>query len=197
VKLQNVAVYCGSSPGRDPVYADVAAALGRALAERGIGVVYGGGRVGLMGSLADAALAACGTVTGVITEALMTDELANRASTELITVGTMHERKLVMSELADAFVMLPGGFGTLDEFFEALTWAQLGIHSKPCAVLDPSGYYESLFAWIDRAVDAGFVAARNRGLVLRAEKPEQLLNVLEAWQPATYVAGTPVDGPIP
>jgi uncharacterized protein (TIGR00730 family) len=183
VKLQHVAVYCGSSPGRDPAYVEGAAALGRALSERGIGLVYGGGRVGLMGALADAALAAGGTVTGVITEALMTYELANRAATELLTVRTMHERKLVMSERADAFVMLPGGFGTLDEFFEALTWAQLGIHAKPCAVLDPLGYYEPLLTWVDRAVDSGFVAAENRSLLLVATEPRELLTRLEAWRP--------------
>lgn len=195
VRVNNVAVYCGSSPGRDPAHAQHAALLGRTLAERGIGLVYGGGHVGLMGSLADAALVAGGAVTGVITEALTNDELAHHELTELITVATMHERKLVMSERADAFVMLPGGFGTLDEFFEALTWAQLGIHSKPCAVLDPLGYYEPLLRWVDRAVDAGFVAEKNRSLILLATDPQVLLDRLEAWQPR--VARSTAAGAVP
>lgn len=196
VQLHRVAVYCGSSAGHDPAFAGMAAHLGQTLAVRGIGLVYGGGHVGLMGALADAVLAGGGRVTGVITEALMTDEVAHHELTELVTVQTMHERKLEMSERADAFVMLAGGFGTLDEFFEAVTWAQLGIHRKPCAVLDPLGYYRALLSWIDEAVTAGFVTAKNREIVIEATDPDALLDRLEAWRPPAEVQ-EPVGGAPP
>jgi len=183
VVIARAAVYCGSSPGRDRAHRATAAALGRGLAEAGVEVVYGGGHVGLMGTLADAALGAGGAVTGVITEALVAAEIAHPGLTRLVTVGSMHERKQVMSDLADAFVMLPGGYGTLDEFFEALTWAQLGIHAKPCAVLDPTGYFTPLLGLLDAAVEERFVSEANRALVITATEVDALLAGLRSWTP--------------
>lgn len=180
MSVKAVAVYCASSTGNDPRHAETAATLGTALAERGIEVVYGGGHVGLMGVLADAALAAGARVTGVITESLMYAEVGHGALSELITVPTMHERKAMMSERADAFVMLPGGYGTLDEFFEAVTWSQLGIHDKRCAILDPTGFFAPLVAFLDSAVAAGFVKEANRALITTYSSVGALLDALEA-----------------
>lgn len=181
-ELRRVAVFCGSSRGADPTYAAGAAALGSALARHGIGLVYGGGSVGLMGVLADAVQEAGGQVTGVITEALVGLEVGHNGLGDLRVVATMHERKALMADLADGFVMLAGGFGTLDEFFEAVTWSQLGIHDKPCAVLDPDGYYVDLLAFLDRAVTERFVSTTNRSLVGTAREPEALIELLRAWQ---------------
>jgi uncharacterized protein (TIGR00730 family) len=183
VGLAAVAVYCASSPGVDPAHPAAAADLGRLLAGRGIRLVYGGGHVGLMGVLADAALAAGGEVDGVITRALEAREVAHRGLTRLDVVETMHERKAAMADAADAFVMLPGGFGTLDEFFEALTWTQLGVHAKPCGVLDVGGYFEPLRRLIDVAVEQRFVRPRHRDLVLAADDPGALLDRLDGWRP--------------
>lgn len=166
--LRRVCVYAGSRPGVDSAYADAAAGLGRLLAAEGIGVVYGGGRVGLMGVMADAALAAGAEVVGVIPQALMEREVAH-AGVDLRVVGSMHERKALMAELADAFVALPGGMGTLEEVVEMATWAQLGIHGKPVGVLNVAGYYDALAAWLDTAVDRGFLRPEHRGL-LRVER---------------------------
>jgi uncharacterized protein (TIGR00730 family) len=184
-KLSAVAVYCGSSTGTDPAYVTAAASLGRLLAERGIRLVYGGGHVGLMGVLADAVLAADGEVAGVITRALKAKEVAHPALTRLTVVDTMHERKSAMADAADAFVMLPGGFGTLDEFFEVVTWTQLGIHDKPCGVLDVGGYFAPLRALLDAATEAGFVRPVHRDLVLTESEPGTLLDRLTAWTPVT------------
>jgi uncharacterized protein (TIGR00730 family) len=181
--LRRVAVFCGSSPGADGAHAATAAELGAALAARGLGLVYGGGHVGLMGVLADAALDRGGEVLGVITGSLQDREVGHDGLTQLLVVDTMHERKAAMADAADAFVMLPGGFGTLDEFFEAITWAQLGIHAKPCAVLDPTGYYRPLLGFLDAAVDARFIAPRHRGLVLHADSPDELFEQFDAWTP--------------
>jgi hypothetical protein len=181
--ITHLAVFCGSSPGVDPVHAGTAARLGRELARRGIDLVYGGAHVGLMGTLADAALAAGGRVVGVMTEALVAHEIAHTGLSELIVVPTMHERKACMADLAGGFVMLPGGFGTLDEFCEAVTWTQLGVHRKPCAVLDPSGYFAPLLTMFDRAVDQRFVRPEHRGLVLSAASVDELLDRLAVWQP--------------
>ena len=178
--LRALTVYCGSSMGADARHRDTAAALGAALAFNDIELVYGGGHVGLMGVVADAALANGGRVTGVITQSLLYAEVGHGNVTELITVETMHERKLLMSERADAFVMLPGGYGTLDEFFEAVTWTQLGIHTKPCTVLDPTGYYDGLMEFVDKSVDAGFVSAKNRALITRFASVDELLGALQA-----------------
>lgn len=164
--------------GADRRHAETATSLGAALAARDIELVYGGGHVGLMGVVADAALHAGGRVTGVITESLVYAEIGHRSVSELITVPTMHERKAIMNARADAFVMLPGGYGTLDEFFEAVTWSQLGIHDKACAVLDPTGFFEPLIAFVDRAVAEGFVKPVNRGLITTYASVDELLDAL-------------------
>ena len=174
-----VAVYCASRKGNDARHVDTAATLGRALAERGIELVYGGGHVGLMGVIADAALVAGGRVTGVITESLLYAEVGHGALSELITVPTMHERKAIMSERADAFVMLPGGYGTLDEFFEAVTWSQLGLHDKPCMILDPTGFFAPLVEFIDNAVATEFIKPKNRALIKTYASVDELLDALQ------------------
>jgi uncharacterized protein (TIGR00730 family) len=184
-QLSAVAVYCGSNSGSDPVYAEAAAGLGRALAKRGIRLVYGGGQVGLMGVVADAVLECGGEAYGVITEALVAKEVSHRGLTGLRIVATMHERKAAMADAADAFVMLPGGFGTLDEFFEVLTWTQLGIHAKPCGILDAAGFFGPLRALVDGAVTAGFVHPAHRDMIVADDDPARLLDRLAAWTPVT------------
>jgi uncharacterized protein (TIGR00730 family) len=180
-----VAVYCGTNPGSDPAFTQAAAALGRTLAERGTKLVYGGGHVGLMGAIADAVLENGGEAHGVITESLRAKEVAHHGLTSLQVVGTMHERKAAMADAADAFVMLPGGFGTFDEFFEVLTWTQLGIHAKPCGILDAAGFFTPLRALLDGAVTAGFVHPAHRDMVLVDTDPARLLDRLAAWVPVT------------
>jgi uncharacterized protein (TIGR00730 family) len=182
-ELTAVCVFCGSSPGRDPAFAEAAAALGRTIARRGLTLVYGGAQVGLMGVLADAALGAGGEVRGVITRALETKEIAHRDLTHLDVVDTMHERKAAMADRADAFVMLPGGLGTFDEFFEAVTWTQLGVHDKPCGVLDVDGYFDPLEALLDAATGQGFVRTEHRGLVMVDADAESLLDRMVGWRP--------------
>lgn len=181
--MRRVCVFCGSSPGRDPRYAEQAAALARELASRGIGVVFGGGSIGLMGVLADHALAAGAAVTGVIPHGLAARELAHRGVADMRVVPTMHARKALMAELADGFVALPGGIGTLDELFEIVTWSQLGIHRKPVGVLNVAGYYDPLVVLLDHAVAGGFVPAENRGLVIVDEEPAALLDRMAAHEP--------------
>ena len=181
--LRRICVFCGSSPGRDPAFMAAARAVGTRLAERGIGVVYGGSRVGLMGALADAALDAGGEVIGVIPQNLVDRELAHTGLTELRKVGTLHERKAVMAELSDAFIALPGGLGTLEELAEVTSWAQLGLHTKPIGLLDVGDYWDPLLAWLDRAVETGFLAPVNRGLLDRATDLDDLLARFEAWSP--------------
>jgi uncharacterized protein (TIGR00730 family) len=161
-ELRSVCVFCGSNPGTDPAYVAAAQAVGAALAERGIGVVFGGGRVGLMGALADAAQAAGGRVTGVIPSDLMAREIGHTGIDDLRVVGSMHERKALMAELSDAFVALPGGIGTLEELFEVYTWAQLGIHAKPIGLLDVAGFYAPLAAFLDQLVEHGFLPRTTR-----------------------------------
>jgi hypothetical protein len=180
--MKRICVFCGSSPGFRPVYAEAARATGRLLVERGIGLVYGGGNVGLMGEVADAVLAAGGEVTGVIPRALMEREVGHRGLTELHVVGTMHERKALMVDLSDGFVALPGGYGTLDELCEALTWAQLGIHARPCGVLNVEGYFDPLLALFDHAVREGFIRESHRALVLQATGPAALLDAMASFQ---------------
>ncbi len=175
-----VCVFCGSSPGASPAYERAAASVGALLARRGIGVVYGGGRVGCMGAVADAALAAGGEVIGVIPHALVAREVAHPGLTDLRVVGSMHERKALMAELSDAFLTLPGGFGTLEELFEAVTWRQLGIHEKPIGLLDVEGYFQSLIAFCDETVAAGFVRAHDRANLLEGKDPEELIDALVA-----------------
>jgi len=185
VQLSSVAVYCGSNSGFDPAYAQAAAFLGRTLADRGISLVFGGGDVGLMGVVASAVLEGGGEAHGVITESLRAKEIARGGLTSLRVVETMHERKAAMADAADAFIMLPGGFGTFDEFFEVLTWTQLGIHAKPCGILDTAGFFAPLRAMIDGAVTAGFVHPAHRDMVIVDDDPARLLDRLAAWTPVT------------
>jgi uncharacterized protein (TIGR00730 family) len=180
MSVKAVAVYCASRTGTDDRHVATATQLGEALAQRGIELIYGGGHVGLMGVIADAALTAGGQVIGVITESLMDAEIGHGALSELITVPTMHERKAIMNARADAFVMLPGGYGTLDEFFEAVTWSQLGIHDKPCAILDPTGFFDPLVAFLDNAVAVDFIKPVNRALITSYASVDALLDGLTA-----------------
>ena len=184
-ELRRVCVFCGSSAGALPEYAAAAEAFGAALARRGLELVYGGGRVGLMGRLADAVLAAGGHVIGVIPEALVARELAHQGVDELRVTASMHERKALMAELADAFVALPGGLGTLEELFEAWSWAQLGLHAKPCGWLDVQGYYASLARFLDHAAAEGFLSADCRAMLVSASEPEILLDRLSRYEPPT------------
>lgn len=181
--MQRICVYCGSRPGGRSTYVESARALGAALVERGIGLVYGGAGIGVMAAVADAVLAAGGEAIGVIPSALVERELAHPALSELFVVGSMHERKAKMVDLSDGFIALPGGFGTLDELFEVLTWAQLGMHAKPIGMLDVDGYYRDLFAFIDRAVAEQFVRDKHRDLVLRGSTPAALLDAMAEFQP--------------
>jgi uncharacterized protein (TIGR00730 family) len=176
--MRHLCVFCGSSAGNRLEYAEAATQLGRLLAERGLGLVYGGGHVGLMGVLADAVLAAGGEVIGVIPQALVDRELAHRGLTELHVVVTMHQRKALMADRADAFMALPGGFGTCEEFFEMLTWGQLGIHDKPISLLNVAGFFDPLLAWIDRSLAEGFLRPEHRRLLLVSESPARLLEQL-------------------
>jgi uncharacterized protein (TIGR00730 family) len=175
VSLRRICVFCGSRSGLGDAYVTAARALGRTLAERGLAVVYGGGNVGLMGELADAALAGGGEVIGVIPEALVRKEVAHTGLTELRVVASMHERKAQMADLSDAFIALPGGMGTFEELFEILTWAQLGLHEKPCGLLDVCGYFAPLCELLDHAVAEGFVDARHRRLLLHSTSSDELL----------------------
>ncbi|MEY2571474.1 MAG: hypothetical protein QOE63_1824 [Acidimicrobiaceae bacterium] len=190
MELRSVAVYCGSSSGTDPALAAAAAELGEVLAAQEIALVYGGGRVGLMGVVADAVLASGGQVTGVITEALAAREVAHRGVTDLVIVATMHERKAMMSARADAFIALPGGYGTLDELFEAVTWTQLGVHAKPCGLLDTTGFFEHLLSFLDVAVEQGFVRAEHRHLLLHESDASVLLDRFRAWLPVSTAKWT-------
>jgi uncharacterized protein (TIGR00730 family) len=176
--VRRLCVFCGASTGRLAAYADAAQALGAAAAARGIGVVYGGGRVGLMGALAEGALAAGGEVVGVIPQELVDRELAHAGLSELRVVGSLHERKATMAELADAFAALPGGFGTLDELLEQLTWSQLGLHTKPVGLLDVEGYWRPLIALARHATDEGFVRPGDLAAIAVAAEPEALLDAL-------------------
>jgi uncharacterized protein (TIGR00730 family) len=175
-------VFCGSNTGSNPAYRRLAEQLGRTLAARGLGVVYGGGRVGLMGAVADGALAAGGEVIGVMPQALIDREIGHRGLTELRIVGSMHERKALMAELSDGFVALPGGIGTLEELFEMWTWAQLGLHGKPCGLLDRDGFFAPLVAFLDHLVVSGFVQPQYRAILHTAESPEELLTAFAAYQ---------------
>jgi uncharacterized protein (TIGR00730 family) len=183
--IRRVCVFAGSSPGRRPEYGTAAAALGRVLAERGIGLVYGGARVGLMGALADAALAAGGEVFGVIPRALVDKELAHTGLSALHVVESMHQRKALMADLSDGFVAVPGGWGTLEELFEVLTWAQLGLHRKPCGLLNVEDYFDPLLTFIDHSIAEGFVRSDYRRLIAVAAAAEPLLDLLAQQTPPT------------
>ena len=171
-----VCVFCGSSTGKRPEYSAAAKQLGTAIARRGLELVYGAGHIGLMGILADAALDAGGRVVGVIPRSLVDRELAHASLSELLVVETMHERKALMAERSQAFIALPGGYGTLDELFEILTWAQLGLHSHPVGLVNVAGYFDPLLAWIDGAVEGGLLREKHRRMLLVGDEPEELLD---------------------
>ncbi|KAB1442450.1 TIGR00730 family Rossman fold protein [Pseudodesulfovibrio senegalensis] len=181
--MERVCVFCGSNPGNSPEYAEAARQLGTTLAERGLGVVYGGSSVGLMGRVADAALAAGGEVVGVIPEKLRAKEIFHKGLTKLHVVDSMHERKALMAKLSDAFIALPGGIGTFEEFFEVLTWNQLGYHAKPCGLLNVNGYYEQLTAFLDNVVQQGFLVQEHRNMVLASHSPAELLDQFLTYTP--------------
>jgi len=182
--MKRICVFCGSNARARSEYAEAARTMATVLAERKLGIVYGGGNVGLMGVLADAALARGGEVIGVIPQKLVDKEVAHHGVTELRIVETMHERKALMNDLSDAFIALPGGFGTLDEFFEVLTWSQLGFHGKPCALLNVAGYYDGMLAMLDHAVTERFLRPAHRELVIADTDPLRLLQRLSAFVPA-------------
>jgi uncharacterized protein (TIGR00730 family) len=181
--LSSVCVYCGSNLGRQAIYVEVARALGKALVARGLGLVYGGARVGVMGVIADSVLEAGGRVTGVIPQGLVDKEVAHLGLTELIVTSSMHERKTKMVERASAFIALPGGLGTLEELLEVWTWAQLGIHEKPCGVLNVAGYYDGLVAFMDHAVHEAYVKPEFRALLLVEREPDALLDRFASYVP--------------
>lgn len=183
--MKRICVFCGSNRGVGEAYAEAARTVARLLAQRKLGLVYGGGNVGLMGILADAMLEAGGEVIGVIPHSLVAREVAHHGVTELRIVQTMHERKALMNELSDGFIAMPGGFGTLDEFFEVLTWSQLGFHGKPCGMLDVDGYFRELLAMLDRAVEQKFLSPAHRALVISEADPATLLARMAAFRPGT------------
>jgi len=182
-EIRTVCVYCGSGPGANPAYADAARQLGALLAHEGIGLVTGGGKVGLMGVVADAVLEAGGEAVGIIPQALLDREVGHTGLTELVVVQTMHERKALMAARADAVIALPGGLGTLEEITEMLTWAQLGIHSKPCGLLNVVGYYDALVAFFEHAVTERFIRPPHHKMLTVASSPEGLLAGLRAHTP--------------
>lgn len=183
MNLASICVYCASSPGTDPRFSTATAAFGRLIGSRGLTLVYGGGHVGLMGVLADEVLQAGGEVHGVITRALEEKEVAHTGLTRLDVVDTMHQRKSLMADRADGFAMLPGGFGTLDEFFEAVTWTQLGVHTKPCGILNVNGYFDPIRDFLDAATEQRLIRRQHRDLVIIESDPEALLEQLAAWEP--------------
>jgi uncharacterized protein (TIGR00730 family) len=185
--LKRICVFCGSSFGARAAYKQAAEQLGKALADHKLGLVYGGGNVGLMGAVADAALAAGGEVIGVIPDSLLRRELGHRGLTKLNVVKTMHERKALMADLADAFIALPGGFGTMEEFCEIVTWSQLGIQQKPCGLLNIEGYWNNFLAMLDHSVDERFVRPENSELILVATNPKSMLERLMDWEPPHQV----------
>ena len=186
-EIRRLAVFCGSNPGARPEYVASARAFGRLLCARGLGIVYGGSSVGLMAALADTMLDDFGDVIGVIPRMLVEREVANKALTDLRIVGSMHERKAMMAELADGFVALPGGIGTLEEFFEIWTWGQLGMHQKPCGLLNVAGYFDPLLQFLDRAVEEKFVREVHRDMVVVESDPAALLARFEAYEPPRVV----------
>ena len=188
--MNRLAVYCGSATPADPAYLALARDVGRTLAERGIGVVYGGGRLGLMGAIADAALAVGGEVIGVIPQALVDAEVAHRGLTELHVVETMHQRKQAFTDLSDGFVTLPGGTGTMDELWEALAWAQIGYHAKPVGLLNAGGYYDGLVAFWEKMAAVGFLRPQHRGLLIVAATLGELLDRMAAFEPAVPITRT-------
>ncbi len=181
--MQRICVFCGASPGARPAYAEATAELARLLVADGVGVVYGGGGVGLMGVLADAVLAEGGEITGVIPQALMDREIAHRDVTDMRVVGSMHERKALMAELSEAFVALPGGIGTLEELFEVYTWAQLGLHRKPCALLNMEGYFDGIAGFLAHAVEERFLRVEHLEVLMVEGEPGPLVERLREFEP--------------
>jgi len=183
MKIRKICVYCGSSPGKNPAFSQAARILAKELCNRGIGLVFGGGAVGVMGVVADSMLEAGGEVIGVIPKALAVKEVAHYGLSELHVVASMHERKAMMAELADGFIALPGGWGTLEEIFEMLTWAQLGFHEKPCAILNVDGYYDGLIGFLENSFEQQFVNPLYRPLLIKAEDPTILLDQFATYNP--------------
>lgn len=181
--MRRIAVFCGSQSGTSPIYGDVAQQLGEEIVRRGFGLVYGGGCIGLMGVVAEAVLRQGGEVIGVIPRSLFRKEVAIENATELIVVETMHERKALMADRADGFIALPGGYGTCDELFEILTWAQLGIHRKPIGLLNVNGFFDPLMGWLDNMVNEGFLKSKYRQLLMLAADTGELFNRFETFQP--------------
>jgi hypothetical protein len=181
--MQALCIYCGSSPGRRPEYADAARSMAGALVERNIKLIYGGGSVGLMGTLADAVLQQGGQVEGVIPEALLRKEVGHQQLSKLHVTHSMHERKMLMADLADGFIALPGGLGTLEELFEIWTWAQLGFHRKPCGMLNVTGFFDPLISFLDHTVSEQFVKATHRSILIVAQDPADLLDRMAAYTP--------------
>jgi uncharacterized protein (TIGR00730 family) len=181
-EIKRICVFCGSYSGTREIYGEQARALGRSMAERGIGLVYGGGGIGMMGAVADAVIEARGEVIGVIPYALATKERARR-DIDMRVVNTMHERKAMMAELSDAFIAMPGGFGTLEEMMETITWGQLGIHQKPVGLLNVAGYYDPLLAMVDRAIDEGFILPHYRNLFVASTGVAELFDLMRKFQP--------------
>jgi hypothetical protein len=184
--MKSITVFCGSNSGFRREYADAAKGLGDLLAANGIRLIYGGGKVGLMGVIADEVMRLGGEVVGIIPESLEKKEVGHRAVTELLVVGSMHERKSLMADLADGFIAMPGGIGTFEEFFEILTWAQLGFHRKPCGILNVKGYYDTLLALCDTAVKEGFLHRQHRRLIIDDTDPERLLAKMKEFRPASF-----------
>jgi uncharacterized protein (TIGR00730 family) len=186
-RVERICVFCGASPGARPAYREATAELARVLVDEGIGVVYGGGGVGLMGALADAVIEAGGELTGVIPRALVDREIAHRDVLDMRVVGSMHERKALMAELSGAFIALPGGIGTLEELFEVYTWAQLGLHQKPCALMNVEGYYDGIETFLAHAVSERFLREETRELLLVDTDPATLVERLRAFEPTAAV----------
>lgn len=186
--LRSICVYCGANPGASPAYADAARAIGAALAQAGVRLVYGGGQVGLMGILADAAIDAGGKVTGVIPGFLDRKEIAHPRVSDMRIVTTMHERKMMMAEEAEGFIALPGGLGTMEELFEMWTWSQLGRHEKPLGLLNVNGYWDQLLAFLDHMQAEGFVEAKHRGMLACEDTPEAVIAALNAYQHPGMIA---------
>lgn len=187
--MKRLAIYCGSATPADPRYVDLAATIGRTLAERGIGVVYGGGRLGLMGAVASAALAAGGEVIGVIPEALVKAEVANHDCTELVIVQDMHQRKAAFTRLSDGFLTIPGGVGTMDELWEAVSWAQLGYHSKPVGLLNAFGFFDHLIAFNHHMIAVGFIRPAHQGIIIHETELDLLLARMAAHEPHKPIFG--------
>lgn len=185
--MKRIAVYCGSATPEDPRYIELAQQVGRTLAERGIGVVYGGGKLGLMGAVADSALEAGGEVIGVIPEALVNSEVAHRGCTELHVVSGMHERKLAFTNLSDGFLTIPGGVGTMDELWEAVSWAQLGYHAKPVGLLNAYGFYDQLLAFNHHMIAVGFIRPAHAGIIIAEPELDLLLTRMAAHEPHTPI----------